>query len=300
MPSSASVFVAWRLVPEQAVGERRLADTGGAEQRDRLGRPEVRRELVEPLAGDVADHVRRRAERDLLGLEQQRERVVAEVGLRQHERGRRTAFPGQGQVALDPGRAEVVVERGDDEDRVDVRGEHLRLGRGQVDLARERRATGQHGLDDVLAEGDPVADGGQVGARGRLVAQATGKVGAQLAGFGEHVVLAAVLCGDASRDAVVVWLERGREAVVPAEVLQVQTSSFQEWVETGHVPEASGSSLRKGVLRLAGSLRLCDRRVQSTSCRTSFAENSERSEPSSRGGAAGVLAAHGQCYRVER
>ena len=49
-------------------------------------------------------------------------------------------------------------------------------------------------------------------------------------------------------------------------------SSFQEWIETGRVPEASGSSLRKAVLRLAGSLRLCDRRVQSTSCRTSFAE----------------------------
>ena len=37
----------------------------------------------------------------------------------------------------------------------------------------------------------------------------------------------------------------------------------------------------KGVLRLAGSLRLCDRRVQSTSCRTSFAETANAEEPSS-------------------
>ena len=56
---------------------------------------------------------------------------------------------------------------------------------------------------------------------------------------GGQIVLAAVLCRDASRDAVVVWLECGREAVVPAEVLQVQANSFQEGVEPGHVPEAS-------------------------------------------------------------
>ena len=94
-------------------------------------------------------------------------------------------------------------------------------------------------MDDRVAQRDPVADGGQVGARGRLVTQAAGEVRAQLTGLGEHLVLAAVLCRDASRDAVVVWLECGREAVVPAEVLQVQANSFQEGVEPGHVPEAS-------------------------------------------------------------
>ena len=91
-------------------------------------------------------------------------------------------------------------------------------------------------MDDRVAKRDPVADGRQVGAGGRIVAQAACEVRAQLAGLGEHVVLAAVLCGDASRDAVVVWLERGREAVVPAEVLQVQASSFQEWVNSGRGP----------------------------------------------------------------
>ena len=109
--------------------------------------------------------------------------------------------------------------------------------------------------------------------------QAAGEVRAQLTGLGEHVVLAAVLCGDASRDAVVVWLERGREAVVPAEVLQVQANSFQEGVELRAGARGS-QELATSVLRRAGSLRLCDRRVQSTSCRTSFAENSELAQGS--------------------
>ena len=130
-------------------------------------------------------------------------------------------------------------------------------------------------MDDRVAERDPVADSGQVGTGGSVVAQAAGEVRAQLAGLGEHVVLAAVLCGDASRDAVVVWLERGREAVVPAEVLQVQAKLLSGMGRDRTSARGLGELATKGVLRLAGSLRLCDRRVQSTSCRTSFAENSE-------------------------
>ena len=142
----------------------------------------------------------------------------------------------------------------------------------------ERR--GQHGVDDLVAKRDPVADGRQVGAGGRVVPQAAGEVRAQLTGLGEHVVLAAVLCRDASRDAVVVWLERGREAVVPAEVLQVQANSFHEGVSSGRVPEASRELATSECCGGPGSLRLCDRRVQSTSCRTSFAENSELAQGS--------------------
>jgi hypothetical protein len=70
------------------------------------------------------------------------------------------------------------------------------------------------------------------------VAKTAGDVGAQLAGLGEHVVLAAVLCGDASGDAVVVWLERGREAVVPAEVLQVQAKLLSGMGELRAMPDA--------------------------------------------------------------
>jgi hypothetical protein len=57
------------------------------------------------------------------------------------------------------------------------------------------------------------------------VAQAAGYVRPLLPAFGEHVVLTAVLRGDAGRNAIVMWLERGREALVPAEILQVQSEA---------------------------------------------------------------------------
>src|SRR5262249_5651840 len=66
----------------------------------------------------------------------------------------------------------------------------------------------------------------------------------------------------------------GRKAVVPAEVVQVQARLLFEKGQLRAEPEAAGSYAR--MLRLAGSLRLCDRRVQSSSCRTSFAEQRTR------------------------
>src|SRR6185503_9932787 len=224
------------LVAQQPVGQRRLADAGRPEQRDRPGGSEVDGELVDALAGQIADQVHGDAYRDLLGLEQGDQRVVTEVGLGQHDRGRGAAFPRQRQVALEPPWAEVRVERRNDEDRVHVGREHLRLRGAEVDLAREGRAAREHRVDDRVAQRDPVADRGQVGARRRLVAQPSGEVGAQLSALGEHVVLTAVLSRDAPRYAVVVWLERGREAVVPADLLQVQASSFQEGENSGRCP----------------------------------------------------------------
>ena len=55
-----------------------------------------------------------------------------------------------------------------------------------------------------VAERAPVLDSGQLCTRRRVVTKAAGEVRAQLARLGEHVVLAAVLRGDASGDAVVV------------------------------------------------------------------------------------------------
>src|SRR5262249_26943237 len=75
---------------------------------------------------------------------------------------------------------------------------------------------------------------------------------------------------DPAGDAVVMWLERGRKALVPAEVVQVQAKLLFEKGQLRAEPEAAGSYAR--MLRLAGSLRLYDRRMQSSSCRTSFAE----------------------------
>src|SRR5207344_31572 len=145
------------------------------------------------------------------------------------------------------------------------RGQHLLLGRRPRSLAREGRAPRQYSMDRVVAKHDPVTDGGQLRGRGNLVAQAAGQANTPLAGLGEHVVAAAVLRGDSGRlTFVFVWLERGAEALVPAEVVQVQASLPQE---SGDGPDtARGWRARyRGVLWLAGSLRLCDRRVQSSS-----------------------------------
>src|SRR5262249_43523784 len=92
---------------------------------------------------------------------------------------------------------------------------------------------------------------------------------------------------DPAGDAVVMWLERGRKALVPAEVVQVQAKLLFEKGQLRAEPEAAGSYAR--MLRLAGSLRLCDRRVQSSSCRTSSAEQRTRqSLAAGRGGAAAL------------
>ena len=72
----------------------------------------------------------------------------------------------------------------------------------------------------VAAEGDPVADGGQVGARGGPVAQAAGHVGPDLFALGEQDKGAAVLDRDpAGREAGLgVRLERVGERRAPAQL----------------------------------------------------------------------------------
>ena len=65
--------------------------------------------------------------------------VGAEVGLRQHDHGLGAALPGHRHVALQAAEVEVLVQRHDQEDGVDVGGEHLLLRGVQRDLAGELR-----------------------------------------------------------------------------------------------------------------------------------------------------------------
>ena len=81
---------------------------------------------------------------------------------------------------------------------------------------------------------DPVADGRQVAAAGRLMREPSGGVGAQLAELGEDDVRAAVLRGNARRQVAVrgVRLELGRAAVGPAEVVErVQWMRWLQWLQ---------------------------------------------------------------------
>ena len=98
------------LLAGEPVGEGRLPDPGGTEQRDRPGGREVRLEFLEPGSGDVADRMNCSAERDLLDLEQRGDDVLAEVGLGQHEHRGGPALPRQGQIPLEPAHVQVAVE----------------------------------------------------------------------------------------------------------------------------------------------------------------------------------------------
>src|SRR6266511_5571715 len=156
------------LAPEQPVDQARLADARGSEQDDGAARGQMGPKLVDPLAGHGADGVDGDAERDSLDLGDEQGALFdrAQVGLVQNNRGLGAAFPRGRQVALDPPDVQVAVERGYEEDRVDVGGEHLLLRLAEVHLAGDLRPPRQHGLDRRLAAGsrlerDPIADRGQ-------------------------------------------------------------------------------------------------------------------------------------------
>ena len=206
---------------------------------------EVRANELEAFAGDVRDRVHGDAERDRLDLEHAQLPVGAEVGLRQHDHGLRAALPRHRDVALQAADVEVLVQRHDDEDGVDVRREHLLLGRVERDLARELRPPGEDVLDrrgSFVGPGgdrDPVADGRQLACAARLVREPAGRVSPQLAELGEEDVGAAVLRCDArgQQTARGVGFELGCVAVSPAEVLQCVQARLLEREVKGRARE---------------------------------------------------------------
>ena len=153
-----------------------------------------------------------------------------EVGLRQHDHRPRAALPGEDEVALEPAQVEVLVHRGDEESDVDVRREHLLLGRLPGGLARELRVPRQDGGDraglllQVGHDDDPVAHDREIGGARRFVDEAASDLAAKLTVLGEHVVGAAVLDRDPAGDGVAVGegLVQGAQPVVPAERFELR------------------------------------------------------------------------------
>jgi hypothetical protein len=169
------------------------------------------------------------AERDRLNLEHCGRSVLAEVGLREQDRGLSAALPRGCEVPLEAAEVEVVVERGDEKDGVDVGADDLRLGRVPRRFADDRAPAREHGVDRARAvfwscgHRDPVAGRGQF-ARARLVAQFSRDLGVQLAELREDDVAAAVRHGDAAGDEAGggVLLEVFGEVGAPAEIVQRQ------------------------------------------------------------------------------
>ena len=175
-----------------------------------------------PLARDVAHREDGDADRDALRLDELA-RVVADVELREHDHGIGAAVPGSGEVALETARVEVLVEPGDEDDRVDVRDEDVLLRLQPRRLARDLRASWQERLDREpvaggVADDDPVADRGHA-APDLVVAHATARLREPVAELGAHVVAAAVLRDDASGSeaALFIGCEGRLELVGPAE-----------------------------------------------------------------------------------
>ena len=146
------------------------------------------------------------ADRDRLHLRGGRRDVVAQIGLRQHHGRLGAALPGQDEVSLDPSQIQVVDQATDEEDDVDVGGDDLLLRRAVLvarGYADERCAPRKHAADDrrpfaAKFEGDPVADGGQLGAVRAVVQKPSRKTRAHLSPLGIDVVGTAVLDGDAA------------------------------------------------------------------------------------------------------
>ena len=126
------------ILAGKRVHEGRFADARRAEQHGRQAGPEHGAQGVEPLARQSRHGAKLRADGDALDLGEERSRVRAGIELRQHDDGLRAAFPGGREVALEPPRAEICVERGEKQRHIDIRRDDLR---------------GRHGLDRLAAEG---------------------------------------------------------------------------------------------------------------------------------------------------
>src|SRR5207302_10012687 len=121
--------------------------------------------------------------------------------LRQYDHRLGAAIPGGRDVALQPAQAEVVVEAGEQEGGVDVRGEDLLVRAEAGTLADERAPPRQDRRDRGslfrARNCDPVADGGNRASDLVLVEDSAGRAGAELPVLGPDGVSAAMLRGDA-------------------------------------------------------------------------------------------------------
>ena len=158
------------VLAEERVDQRRLADAGRAQDRGGRARPEVRPQLVEPLAGPRRDRDRRDARRDRVDRDEAAVDVVGQVGLVEDDDRGDLARPRDREVALDPAQVEVVVEPGDEQGDVDVGGHDLlvveaacRAGCASAAIRLNTLRRGRTAaMTSPASERDPVADGREV------------------------------------------------------------------------------------------------------------------------------------------
>src|SRR3954454_17351854 len=109
-----------KLLARQAVDQRRLAHTGGSEQRDGLSAAEIRLERFEADARCGADRQNGDAERDCLDLGELFGGGLREIALVHDDDRNAAAVPRGGEVPLEPASVQVLSECSDQKERVDV------------------------------------------------------------------------------------------------------------------------------------------------------------------------------------
>ena len=162
------------VTTNEPIDDGALPYPGRPEQRSALAGRQILRNLVQALIEFRADDMDGRVSGDDGDLGNPRRNVVADVRLRQQHDWRGAALTSQQQISLEPARAEVVVERHDDEHDVNVGGHDLFIRHMACHATREPTAARQHGDDraavfvGTLPDNDPVAD---TGSSLRLVAR---------------------------------------------------------------------------------------------------------------------------------
>ncbi len=179
---------------DECVHERRLPNTGRADQRNRCADVDVVAQCVETRAGSCAD--RNGVDHgcsSVRSLERSGDVVgVDEVELREHDHGNRTALEREHELTLEAPHVGSVRERLHNERDVDVRGHNLGTARTSFEriTAHEGRTAGQHVADALSGEQHPIADGERLARFGPS---------AHRARFGQHGCAAEVDTRDAPR-----------------------------------------------------------------------------------------------------
>jgi hypothetical protein len=179
-----------RLATEKPIDQRRLADTRRPEQRDGPRGAKVRLERGQPFVLQRADH-QDIDQRQACAQRLARGRgILAKIRLVEHHDRHRSRVPHHRQVPFEPPGAEILRERGDEKDRVDIRGEDLLIHDPAGRRARHRAPPLEPAMDDravsrrsgpAALSGDdhthPVADGWKVRRARRIMAESPAHLG---------------------------------------------------------------------------------------------------------------------------
>ena len=204
--SSGAVALAYRRNPlhlpaKQAIHDRRFSDTRRSQKSDRCRRLQIAFKRGQRLVYKRTqrdDVIQRQPSADRFHF---RLGIVRKVRLVQHDDRRRARLPHHGEVSLEPARAEILGERGHQENRVDVRGDDLSLRGRAGRLARDDATAIEAAVNDGRPgvgfdrNASPIPDHRKIAAALRVVAKPAAQLGSTVETAGD-LILSAVFFND--------------------------------------------------------------------------------------------------------